>query len=376
MSGFLIVAAHMFATTTSTFAQLCAGWTAVLPIAGMAIYGWFHGLFLAIIAGLQLLASFVLASACAPLLAGNLEAFGVPAGQSLAAAYALVFTASITAIRVAVGAWVPDGVVRFAPLFDRLGGACMGAVAGGILGGACLVAWSLAGVPDWMRFDAAHLPLDSGRGMLWTFARSATSDLAAADRLFAGDLPVAETDARGGIRASEPFVDTNGNDLYDAESVVDGTVTRAERYLDLDGDKAFSTTLWCADANGDGSRAIGLHDCYRLGAWRHVRCLHAPRITSDETVEIQENQPLEEPIYRATATDVDRNDVVTYHVTAVEGEGDLDVAIDPASGAVTLLQAADFERTKRHTFVVEARDKSGLSDQKIVSVRVRDVALE
>lgn len=376
MRGLGIVSAHMFATTASTFAQLCAGWMAVLPFAGLAIYGWFHGVFLAIIAGLQILASFILAGACAAPFAGSLEAFGVPAGQSLSVAYALVFAASVTAIRVAVGAWIPEGVVRFSPLVDRLAGACAGAVAGGILGGACLVGWSMAGAPDWVRFDATHLPYDSGRSLLWTFARCATSDVEAAQRLFGGDRPTVQPDAIAIVRASEPFIDMNGNDRYDPEALTEKVTTSPERYLDLDGDGRFTPTMKCADGNGDGSRAIGLHDYYRLADWHNVRCLHAPRITSDATAEIKENQPVEKPIYRASAMDVDRNDAVTFHVKAVEGEGELDVTVDPATGDVTLVQAADFERTKLHTFVVEARDRTGLSDEKVVTVRVRDVALE
>lgn len=361
---------------SSTFAQLCAGWMAVLPIAALALYGWFHGLFLAVVAGLQMLTSFVVALACAPVVAGILASFGMTAEQALAVAYVLVFIACVVIIRLAVGAGVPEDVVRFKSLVDGVGGACAGAVAGAILGGALLVGWSLAPVPNWMRFDATQLPVDSGRRMLWTFARFATPSVPAASHLFTGDAarPSRESDAV--IRASEPFVDANGNGIHDGGGDGPAGTAAPERYLDLDGNGSFTPTISCVDFDSDGRRAIGMQDCYRLGEWCRVRCMHGPILTSVDTAEIHEDHEIEEPIYRATATDVDGNETLTYRVLPAPGDEAVDVQIEAATGTVTLLKGADFETKKRHDFVVEVRDGAGLTDTKKVSIRVRDVPLQ
>lgn len=364
---------------TSTFAQLCAGWIAVLPLAGMAIYGWVHGAFLAVIAGLQILASGVLAMVCGPVVAEVLVLFGLSASASMAAAYFIVFFAGVTLIRIAVGALVPEGAVRFAPLTDHLVGAVVGGVAGALVSGAILVGWSMAPMPGWLRLDSSQLPIDPGPKLLWCFSRWSEADPKAARRLFAGDPPATDTAASPGIVASEPFVDLNGNGRYDGGDADDpaaaggvATIT-PERFLDLDGDGRFTPALRFATAGGDGRRAIGLLDCYRLAEWRRIKSMHAPRIVSNDAAEIKEDHVLEEPIYRTEATDADGPDGLTFAVRPVDDQEPPEVTIDATSGAVTLLAGADYETKKRLQFVIEARDKTGLSDTKTVSIRVRDV---
>lgn len=375
-----VVLVGLFAT--STLAQLCAGWIAVLPIAGLAIYGWFLGIFLGVIASLQVLVSGVLAIACAPFVGEVLALFGLSAAASIALAYVLVFLASVIAIRISIGATVPEGAVRFSPLTDGVGGACMGALAGVVLGGTLLIGWSLAPMPAWLRLAPDALPFDGGRQMLWCYSRWAAPNGVSALRVFGGDPQAASTDTSTVIRASEPFVDSNGNGTFDAgggrdaAAATQATAKPAERYLDLDGNGRFTPALRFAAAAGADRRAIGLMDCYRLAEWRQVRCMHAPRITSVDAAEIQENHPIEEPVYRATAADADPGDTVTFAVQPVGNNAALDVAVDAATGAVTLLAPADFEKQKRIVFVVEARDRTGLTDERLVAIRVRDVALE
>lgn len=376
MTGCHHMVVGLLATSTaSTVAQLCAGWVAVLPIAALAIYGWFHGIFLAVIAGMQVLASFLMAMGWARPLAANLETFGCPTEHSLAAAFILIFMGCIVAIRLAVGAAVSHGAVRFTPLIDGIGGVCLGAVAGALLGGSLLVGWSLSSPPAWVRFDADQLPFDGGRQMLWSFARWATPDVHAGRIMFDGEPLAVGNESGVVVRASEPFVDANGNNVCDVASDT-SSPDAAERFLDLDSDGAFTPDTRCVDRNGDGRRAIGLSDCYRLAEWRRVRCQHAPQITSSEAGEISEGGAVEEPVYHATATDVDPGAVVTFSVKPVDGEDGIDIAVDPATGMVTLLEPADFEKRKRHIFVVVATDQTGLADEKLVTIRVRDVALQ
>lgn len=362
----------------STLAQLCAGWAAVLPIAALAIYGWYRGAFLTALAGLQVVAAFLVAVALASPVSRFVESLGCPAAQSLAVAYVLVFTVVVVVVRLAVGAWVPEGAVRLAPLVDQAASVALGAAAGGVLGGAILVGWSMADMPAWIRLDNTHQPLDSGGRVLWTFARFAAADRASWPLLLDGDRPVEAGASVGSILASEPFADTNGNGSWDAGGTPDAA---GEPYLDVDGDGSFTRELAWADAGGDGRRATGVRDCYRLADWRRVRCMHAPRIVSGGAAEVTENAPVDEAVYEARATDVD-GDPITFSIEAVadgaEGEPapDPGVAIDPATGVVRLVEPADFERQKSHEFVVVATDATGLAARQAVRVRVRDVALE
>ena len=126
------------------------------------------------------------------------------------------------------------------------------------------------------------------------------------------------------------------------------------------------------DHNKDGVRAIGLLDCYQLADWRRVRCQHAPRITSVDLAAIVEEGPVEEAIYTVTAQDVDPGDVVTFGVKPLDGANDIDVSVNVETGVVTLLKPADFEKKRTYKFVVEAIDKAGLTDQKVVTVSVKD----
>lgn len=362
----------------STLGQLCAGWAAVLPLAALAIYGWYRGAFLATIAGLQVLAAFLAAVALASPVAPFVESLGCPAAQSLAVAYGLVFAGVVIVVRLAVGATVPEGAFRLAPLVDQAAAVAIGAAAGVVLGGAILVGWSMADVPAWIRLDNTHQPLDTGGRMLWSFARFVGDDRQPWPLVLDGDRPAGAPDAAGSILASEPFADLNGNGVWDAAGSPGGA---DEPYLDVDADGGFTRELAWADATGDGRRSTGVRDCYRLADWRRVRCMHAPRIVSGSATEVTENSPVDEAVYEARAADVD-GDAIRFSIEPVaDGEAgeaapDPGVVIDPATGVVKLVEPADFERQKSHEFVVLATDATGLVGRQAVRVRVRDVPLE
>ncbi len=362
---------------SSTVAQLFAGWTAVLPMAALAIYGWYRGGFLAVIAGLQVVASFLTALALARPVSSFVESLGCPSSQSLAVAYVLLFLLVVTGIRLAVGASVPEGAVRLAPLIDQLAGVASGVTAGLVLGGAILVGWSMADLPAWMRLDNTHQPLDTGGRVLWMFARYIASGPVRWERLLDGDRPDAGNEGQNIVRASEPFADGNANGRWDAAPA-------AEPFLDVDRDGNFTRVLAWSDADGDDRRDMGLRDFYRLADWRRTRVMHAPRITSDSHAEVQEHTPVEQPVYRGQAGDVD-GDTVTFSVETItpgkasdDGEENAGpgVVIDAATGVVTLVEEADFERAKSLEFTVVATDATGLTDRKAVRIRVRDVVLE
>lgn len=368
---------------TSTLAQLCAGWIAVLPIAALALYGWYRGAFLATIAGLQVLTAFVAAVALAQAVSGVVESLGCPASQSLAVAYALVFGILVIGMRLAVGATIPDSAVRLTPLNDQVAAVVVGAVGGMVLGGALLVGWSMADMPAWIRLDNTHQPLDTGRRVLRIFTRFVGADTQESRHLLDGDRPAAGDSGVDTVRASEPFADRNNNGRWDAGTTV---AADGESYLDVDGNEAFTPDMAWADGDGDGRRTLGLSDCYRLGDWRRSRSQHAPRIISPDSAEVTENAPVDDMVYEAKATDAD-GDPITFAIEpVVVAENDLsddageapslDVVIDSTTGVVKLIEVADFERHKSHAFVLVATDATGLTARQTVRLRVRDVPLE
>jgi hypothetical protein len=176
---------------TSFLARLAGDLLVAIPLAGLAIYGWQNGLFLATIAGLQLLGSFVGALAFAPAVAAALEAINCPPAQSLGVGYLVVFLAGLLATRLAIGGFVPERVVRFAPIIDKFSGACLGAVAGFLLAGSLLVGWSLLVMPESFRLDVASLKLDAGARLLGTFARCVEADPVRRAELLGGDSDAA-----------------------------------------------------------------------------------------------------------------------------------------------------------------------------------------
>lgn len=152
----------------------------IMFVVGLALYGWQHGLFLATLAGLQVLGSFFAAIFLADLIAPLLVQADCPEQHAFAAAFLVVFLGVIVVIRLAVGAVVRDGAVRLADLTDRIGGTLTGALAGYALAGAVLVAWSMAPAPAALELEGSRLMLDAGTPLLRTAARSCKDeDLAA-----------------------------------------------------------------------------------------------------------------------------------------------------------------------------------------------------
>lgn len=156
---------------SSHLARLAGDLIVAMALAGLGLYGWQNGIFLAVLAGLQLLGAFVGALACAPMVAAGVEALDCPPAQSLGVGYLVTFLGGLLATRLAIGAAVPEGAVRFAPIIDQVTGACLGAVAGFVLAGSLLIGWSLFDMPESVRLDVGSLKLDAGARLLVTFGR-------------------------------------------------------------------------------------------------------------------------------------------------------------------------------------------------------------
>jgi uncharacterized membrane protein required for colicin V production len=265
-------------------------------VLALLAFGVQNGLFLAVLAGFQALVALVVALAFADPLAAVLVTFELPPLYAFPAAFGLLLIGTAVATRLLVGGYVPDEVVRFAPVIDKLGGGLVGAVTGIIIAGTLLIACSIVPVPEAFRLDGSALGYDMGTRMLRTFARCVEPDDAKRAILLDGEpgtvpeaspvVPSPPVTADGGRdqkvandkqgakgkkakpepekqpeppppRWSEPFADLDGNKQHD-----DG-----EPYIDTDRDNAFTPGLVINDPNGNGKRDIGLLERYRLHTW-------------------------------------------------------------------------------------------------------------
>ena len=330
-------------------------------IAAMAFFGFRHGLFLAVVSALVVLTGFFMAVALSPSLATQVELTGVSTEASLAVAYATILFLILAVARVAVGGLFTDEDVRFRPAVDRFGGAAVGAFAGVMLGGAMLVGWSMCELPQGWRLNAPAMSWDSGARCLWTFVRWLEPSPERRAMLFQGNVVKKANGAGKVIRASEPFDDANGNWTWDGN----------ERFLDYDEDGKFTLDQEVVDdLHGKADvRDAGLIDRYWLSAWRTLRVLHRPRITSPEFNASEQVAQAGEVIYQAEAVDPDDEDKIQY---SLSGGGDaLLLQIDPDKGEVRFRDESIDPELKKVSFTVLATDRSGLIDEHEVSITLR-----
>jgi hypothetical protein len=384
-----LLATLVATSTLQRFGDLLVGGIVLALVA----YGAQNGLFLAVLAGMHALVSLVVALAFANPLAALLVSFELPAAYAFPAAFGILLVATAVGIRLAVGGYVPADVVRFAPMIDKLGGGLMGAVAGIIVAGTALIACSIAPLPEAFRIDGSKLGYDMGTRMLRTFARCVEPNDAKRKLLLDGEQ-APQADAANGLLCSEPFVDGNRNGTFD------GTEEPKERYLDEDGNGSFTPTRPFEDVNENGRRDIGLLESYRLGAWRDVRVMHVPTITSPDSATVPTEVEDGATVYRAANTDLDPGDTATFAIRvlpkrsapadrqpagkAAGGEQADDdapdpalqalLAIDPASGAVTLPDVAALAAAHEPLeFVLIVTDQHGQTAEKTVTVHHKGI---
>ena len=351
-------------------------------VLAMAAYGAHFGLFLAVLAGMHALVSLVVALAFAEPLAALLTWLEVPGAYAFPAAFGGLFVGAAAAIRLAVGGFVPAEAVRFTPGIDKGGGGLIGALAGLVLAGAVLIAFSIVPLPAALRIDGPLLRFDAGVRLLKTFARCVEPDEAKRDLLIKGEQPALSAPAES-PSCSEVFADRNGNDEFD-----DG-----ERYVDADGNGSFTIQLPYIDANGNGRRDVGIIDAYRLSAWRDAKVLNAPVIDSPATVDVTDEVSDGDVVYQIAAIDMDPSDKHTFGmkieqqpIVGGQAKGDTSdggnqagyqdadlVSIDKATGAIKMADINAFlsRKGKPLKIVVIVTDKHGLKSEKLVTLKVK-----
>lgn len=244
-----------------TVLSFCGDLAVAATVVAGLILGTRTGLFRGLAAAMLAVAALILPLTLAGPLADWLVCLEIPRRLALGAAHAVLVAALVWGV-LRLAATTCGRPPQLPPTPDAIGGGVCGAVAGVIVAGTALVAWSILPVPARLRIDPAAMWLDAGTAALTIFARCAAADADARTVLLEGE-PRAAGRAAGDRRASETFVDADGDGRHDDE----------EEYLDADDNRVFSPRVLFRDVDADGRRRVGLLERYRLGRWDRVTVL-------------------------------------------------------------------------------------------------------
>jgi hypothetical protein len=355
MNGIL----HPLVAELSTITAFIGNGIVLASLIAMVAFAWRQGLFVATAVALGCLAAFVGALAGAVSVSRHLLDLEVPESLAPGTAYALGLCGLLLAVRGACGRWLPEQAAWMGGLASRLAACWVGGIAGAILAAAALIGWTMLPLPASLALRPGELFWDPGPWALRVFARCAELDRTRRDAM------LGTMDAPGGglgVAHSEPFFDENRNCVRDPE----------ERFLDGNGDGQFTMLREAGGTTADPPAwRPGLLDHYRLAAWRQVMAVHAPRITSGDSVSV-DVASLADGIYRATVVDPDVCDTTTFalEAEAIEG-GAAALTIDPQTGFVMLTEVEVAAPRRKYSFTVTATDKTGLSDARPVTVTIK-----
>lgn len=336
-------------------------------VATLACLGLKSGLFLSLVGALAVVTAFGGGLALSPRLAAYFESLHWMPALVLPLAYFLILTVILLAAKAATAVCIREDDAWLSPRIDRFGGGLVGAFTGWLLTGALLVGWSMIELPDGVRPPTPSSTHDAGSWMLKMFARLCEPKKAKRERLLDGDV-VREKGAAGGdvVLATEPFDDVD----------LDGRRGEKEPFIDHDADGGFTIRQPVTDESGavNGMRDVGLLDRYWLSAWRRMRVLHPPLISSvtlDVTSQVAKKGEL---VYPATVKDPDpgHESQLKYSLKAGKEDDAELLTVDTAKGVVRFRDDVDIDgdlRKVHFTLIVE--DPSGLTDEKDLEVKLR-----
>jgi len=345
-------------------------WAFTLVVAAVLAYlGLKAGLFLATVSVLAVVTAFCGALGLAPDVAAYFSSLQWMPALVLPLAYFLILTVILLTVKAAVALCIREDDAWLSPRVDRLGGGLMGAFAGWLASGALLVGWSMIELPSGVRPPTPSLTHDAGSWMLKMFARLCESKPERRERLLYGDSVREQGEAGGNVLlATEPFDDVD----------LDGRRGEQEPFIDHDTDGTFTIRQPVAgDTNAkNDTRDVGLLDRYWLSAWRRMRVLHPPLISSvtlDVTSQVAEKGEL---VYPATVKDPDpgHESQLKYSLKAGKDDDSELLTIDMATGVVKFREDRGVDinpnlREVHFTLIVE--DPSGLTDEKDLEVKLR-----
>ena len=355
MSVFL----HPLIAELSTITAFVVNGVVLSGLVGMVAYAWKQGLFVASVVALGCLAAFVGALASTATVSRYLIDVEVPVSLAPATAFAIALCGLLLAVRGACGRWLPEQAVWMGGLVSRLAACCFGGIAGAFLTAAVLIGWTMLPLPTSLILRPDELFWDPGPWALKVFARCVEFDRTRREAMLGS---VIAGDKGLSVGRSEPFYDENANCVRDSD----------ERYLDRDGDRQF--TVVQGGTSTPASQTAwrpGLVDHYRLAAWRQVLAMHAPRISSEDTVSV-DFASIADGVYQAAAIDPDACDALTFSLELdAVGDDDRPLTIDPQTGVVKLTESEAATPKAKYVFTLTVTDKAQLSDMKAVTVTIK-----
>ena len=290
--------------------QTLASLLAVAIVLGFIAYGFMHGMFRSVLAGMQALVSFVVTLTFTPMITEVLIAVDMPPSYAFPIAVLILVIGTTVGVHMLVEKYISSESIPLLSMIDKIGGAFVGGAAGYIASGGILITLSLMPLPESYELNHAELQLDLGAPLLRTFARIIEPDSEKRNLLLNGEvwptvssengtpqypekpLPPEPKDLPEGQTPppfvppppniwSEPFVDLNNNKQRDDNELV---------YLDVNKDRQFTeNALIAPPEDNDLNRFVGLLERYKENNWWRWRV----------------NQSTWEDLYPVESTEVD-----------------------------------------------------------------------
>ena len=131
--------------------QTLASLLAVAIVLGFIAYGFMHGMFRSVLAGMQALVSFVVTLTFTPMITEVLIAVDMPPSYAFPIAVLILVIGTTVGVHMLVEKYISSESIPLLSMIDKIGGAFVGGAAGYIASGGILIALSLMPLPKVMK---------------------------------------------------------------------------------------------------------------------------------------------------------------------------------------------------------------------------------
>ena len=290
--------------------QTLASLLAVAIVLGFIAYGFMHGMFRSVLAGMQAVVSFVVTLTFTPMITEVLIAVDMPPSYAFPIAVLILVIGTTVGVHMLVEKYISSESIPLLSMIDKIGGAFVGGAAGYIASGGILITLSLMPLPESYEINHSELQLDLGTPLLRTFARIIEPDSEKRNLLLNGEVWPTISSENGTPQYPEkplppepkalpegqpptPFVppppkimSAPNDDLLNNKQRDDNELV----YLDVNKDRQFTeNALIAPPEDNDLNRFVGLLERYKENNWWRWRV----------------NQSTWEDLYPVESTEVD-----------------------------------------------------------------------
>ncbi|MFD0668117.1 Ig-like domain-containing protein, partial [Ramlibacter sp. MAHUQ-53] len=233
---------------------------------------------------------------------------------------------------------------------------------------------------DWASTAAAQSALADGNYRFRAVVTDAAGNDATSNVL---EVVIDNTDPAPGVLSFTDLTDTGSDDPID--------ITQDNAFnLSLAGHESTANVVYQVSFNnGDWTSTTAAQSALADGNYRYRAVVTdaadndaisnvlevvidntLPQFSSSTTASIPENSPLSAVVHTAQASDLHG---VNFSLAAGLGDDAAKFAIDAATGAVTLLENADFETKSSYAFTVQAVDAAGNVATRAVTLGIIDI---